>query len=152
MTQDKTNWVAKVQIEKTSFRDTPYRMPTSLVHLLALCGIAFRYSHMAIKQVKILPIADTCVVSQLGEQLWPQEYLMLLDNRHPNSIAYNMKKRKAKSCAGTISCRIPFIGFQSTSASFIGFLLMLGVVSLALPLFIFQSFLSCPITLLSLSW
>ena len=32
----------------------------------------------------------------------------------------------------------------SASTSFIGFLLLLGVVSLASPLLIFQSFLSCP--------
>ena len=40
------------------------------------------------------------------------------------------------------SCGIPFIGFQSASVSFIGFLQLLGVVSLALLLFIFRSFLS----------
>src|SRR6218665_171194 len=40
------------------------------------------------------------------------------------------------------SCGIPFIGFQSASVSFIGFLQLLGVVSLALLLLIFRSFLS----------
>ena len=39
------------------------------------------------------------------------------------------------------SCGIPFIGFQSASISFIGFLQLLGVVSLGLLLFIFRSFL-----------
>src|SRR6218665_46788 len=40
------------------------------------------------------------------------------------------------------SCGIPFIGFQSASVSFIGFLQLLGVVSLALLLFIFLCSLS----------
>src|SRR6218665_3339165 len=39
-------------------------------------------------------------------------------------------------------CGIPFIGFQSASVSFIGFLQLLGVVFLALLLFICRSFLS----------
>src|SRR6218665_380545 len=40
-------------------------------------------------------------------------------------------------------CGIPFIGFQSASVSFTGFLLLLlGVVSFTLLLFIFRSFLS----------
>src|SRR6218665_1743568 len=42
------------------------------------------------------------------------------------------------------SCGIPFTGFQSASVSFIGFLQLLGVVSLALLLLIFRSF--CPIS------
>src|SRR6218665_7605 len=40
------------------------------------------------------------------------------------------------------SCGIPFIGFQSVSVSFIGFLQLLGVVSMVLLLFIFRNFLS----------
>src|SRR6218665_2502248 len=49
----------------------------------------------------------------------------------------------AQSSATLVNlCGIPFIGFQSASVSFIGFLQLLGVVSLALLLFIFRSFLS----------
>src|SRR6218665_1548177 len=40
------------------------------------------------------------------------------------------------------SCGIPFIGFQSTSVFFIGYLQLLGIISLALLLLIFRSFLS----------
>jgi len=45
------------------------------------------------------------------------------------------------------SCRIPFISFQSASISFIWFLQLLGVISLALLLLIFWSYLSylCPV-------
>jgi len=45
------------------------------------------------------------------------------------------------------SCGIPFIGFQFASVSFIGFLQLLDVVSLALLLLIFWNFLSylCPV-------
>src|SRR6218665_209035 len=57
-------------------------------------------------------------------------------------IHFNRLVVSLRSATLVNSCRITFIGFQSASVSFIWFLQLLGVVSFALLLLIFRSFLS----------